>query len=101
MSLWLERPTAVRSYWISGFFFPQGFCTAILQNYSRKHRVPINILNFAFEVVHGEVGEVGAVPEGVLVHGLYMQGMRWKWNEPPEMSEGSDGEATASCEATS
>ncbi|GMI17677.1 hypothetical protein TrLO_g10552 [Triparma laevis f. longispina] len=86
MSVWLERPTAVKSYWLAALFFPQGFCTAVLQNYSRKHKVPINVLGFAYEVVMGEVKDQDAVKEGVLVHGLFMQGMRWGW-EVEEVEE--------------
>lgn len=30
------------SFWISGFFFPQGFMTGVLQTHSRKHKVAID-----------------------------------------------------------
>ena len=38
-------------FWISGFFFPQGFMTGVLQTHSRKHRVAIDMLNFSFKVL--------------------------------------------------
>ena len=41
-------------------------------------------------MVHGEVSTLEAAAEGVMVHGLYMQGMQWKWNTPPEAEEGSE-----------
>lgn len=40
-----ERP---KMYWISAFFFPQGFLTSILQIYARKLKVPVDTLNYQF-----------------------------------------------------
>lgn len=41
----IERP---RIYWISAFFFPQGFLTSVLQIYARKMKIPVDTLNFQF-----------------------------------------------------
>lgn len=38
-------------FWISGFFFPQGFMTGVLQTHSRKHKVAIDMLNYSFKVL--------------------------------------------------
>ncbi|BFZ25685.1 hypothetical protein BsWGS_28724 [Bradybaena similaris] len=91
-----------KSYWLSGFFFPQGFLTGTLQNYARKHSLPIDHLSFHFNLleIHRDQAEVTlqmedlkfgeeipldkqiTMPEdGVLVHGLFMDGFRWDWQE--------------------
>merc|ERR1711965_34632 len=46
---WIENgePT---SYWMPGFFFPQGFLTGALQNHARMTQIAIDRLNFGFEV---------------------------------------------------
>ncbi len=46
---------APMSYWMSGFYFPQGFLTAVLQGHSRQYRIPIDTLAFKFKVFpHGK-----------------------------------------------
>jgi dynein heavy chain len=37
------------------FFFPQGFMTGAVQTFARKYLVPVNKLNFAFEVLDANV----------------------------------------------
>ena len=36
-------------FWLSAFFFQQGFLTSVLQSFSRKGRIPIDTLQFGFE----------------------------------------------------
>ena len=68
----------VKSYLLPAFFFPQGFLTAVLQNFARRHSVAINILDFAFDIVkERELANVEWVEEGAMIHGLYMQCCRW------------------------
>ncbi|XP_076873752.1 dynein axonemal heavy chain 6 isoform X2 [Brachyhypopomus gauderio] len=94
---WVRRGQP-KSFWISGFFFPQGFLTGVLQNHARKYNLPIDELNFRFHVVpvyrdQAAVTEglknlssgmeldldqeLPAVEDGVLVHGMFMDASRW------------------------
>jgi len=70
------NPTA---YWISGFFFPQGFMTGVLQTHARQFKIAIDELDFSFEVIMAEEpDEVDERPaEGVFIYGLFMDGARY------------------------
>ncbi|XP_038073413.1 dynein heavy chain 6, axonemal-like isoform X3 [Patiria miniata] len=89
-----EQP---RSFWLPGFFFPQGFLTAVLQNHARREGVSVDSLTFDFKVMAGvddteetlsnveehinvrENAFKGASPpaDGVLVFGLFLDGARF------------------------
>lgn len=49
LQIWIKsgHPT---SYWLSGFYFPQGFLTGTLQTHARKYNLPIDQLKFDFIV---------------------------------------------------
>ena len=67
------------AFWISGFFFPQGFMTGALQMYARKTKIPIDTLEFKTHVTAvGEGAGVAAQPkDGVFVYGLFIVCARW------------------------
>merc|ERR1719310_2455136 len=77
---WVEQgiPSA---FWVSAFFFPQGFLTAVLQGYSRANQIPVDVLGFEFIVQEFEdPADVEAAPdEGVLLYGMFMDGCRWDY----------------------
>lgn len=50
MDDWLVNGTP-KSFWISGLFFPQGFMTGCLQTHSRNYKIPIDKLQFSFQVM--------------------------------------------------
>jgi len=64
-------------YWLSGFFFPQGFLTGTSQNYARRHKLAIDLVRFDFEVVQRAPSVLMPPEEGCYVHGLYIEGCRW------------------------
>lgn len=60
------------------FFFPQGFMTASLQTFARKHMESIDTLSFEFNVLHESPEELTVGPEdGVYLFGLYLEGARF------------------------
>eukprot|EP00796_Vickermania_ingenoplastis_P010528 gene10529-7314_t len=67
------------SFWISGFFFPQGFLTGVLQTFSRQHKIPIDDVKFKTNMTPWEVMEdIGEeVDAGVYIHGLFLEGARY------------------------
>ncbi|XP_045684006.1 dynein axonemal heavy chain 6 [Phyllostomus hastatus] len=101
VDLWLKRGQP-KSFWISGFFFPQGFLTGTLQNHARKYNFPIDELSFKYnmtstyrdqatvieaakKVKFGQELpmdlELPSPEDGVLVHGMFMDASRWDNNE--------------------
>lgn len=67
------------TYWLSAFYFPQGFLTSVLQAYSRSTKIAIDKLNFNFEFKHVEATAITARPEkGCYIRGLFMEACRFE-----------------------
>eukprot|EP00929_Paragymnodinium_shiwhaense_P087545 TRINITY_DN476_c0_g3_i1.p1 TRINITY_DN476_c0_g3~~TRINITY_DN476_c0_g3_i1.p1 ORF type:complete len:2301 (-),score=755.59 TRINITY_DN476_c0_g3_i1:246-6980(-) len=77
---WYDKGHPI-SFWLSGLFFPQAFMTAVMQNFARKFKYPIDRVNFETEV-HDEFktdgADIKAPPEaGQYMWGMYLEGCRW------------------------
>jgi len=74
---WIEDAYP-RVYWLSGFTYPTGFLTAVLQTTARKNGVPIDTLSFEYTIVNLDEREIMAQPkEGVYVKGTFLEGAGW------------------------
>lgn len=81
-----ERPP---SFWLTGFFNPQGFLTAMKQEVTRQKKAQAWSLDevdyttdVLKEIIQGDDGRIegktiNAPPEGALIHGLYLEGAGW------------------------
>jgi len=76
---WL-RTGAPNLYWISGFYFPQGFMTGMLQSNARKYLIPIDTLNIQFTVTKTGPEDILEPPDdGMFCYGMFMDGARLDW----------------------
>jgi dynein heavy chain len=86
LNKWLNtgRP---KGYWMTGFFNPQGFLTAMKQEVNRKHasdKWALDDVVMASEVTHPpkDFEQLRESPsEGVYVYGLYLEGVSWSGKE--------------------
>ena len=72
------------TYWLTGFFNPQGMLTAMKQEVCRKHQKDavkwaLDDITYHTEVTHYEkVDSVKSNPaEGCYIHGLFLEGAAW------------------------
>ncbi|KAJ1563094.1 Dynein heavy chain 5, axonemal [Cladochytrium tenue] len=66
-------------FWLSGFFNPQGFLTAIRQEITRVHQGwALDSVKLAPDVMKQMKEDITAPPaEGVYIHGLFIEGAGW------------------------
>ena len=77
MGQWLIDGPRI-SYWLPGFFFPQGFMTAVKQTYSRDNKIAVDTLKIGCVMTsHDTKDIVKAPPFGAYVVGLFMEGGRF------------------------
>ena len=78
---WLKKGEP-NCFWFPGFFFPQSFLTAILQNYSRKYSLAIDKLSFNSIILNEKIENITHQPkDGVYIYGLYFDGANWNYND--------------------
>ncbi|KAL0485018.1 dynein heavy chain [Acrasis kona] len=75
---WLtkERP---RSFWLTGFYNPQGFLTAVKQEVTRAHSgwALDDVVEKTEVTKYENKDDVGKCEEGVYIHGLFLEGAAW------------------------
>lgn len=89
---WIENGQP-QSFWLSGFFFPQGFMTGVLQKYARRTQIPIDTLKIQAQVCnfYRDSPDAKEPDKGVLIYGLFVQGAGWDL-EKIELVESKKGE---------
>lgn len=63
---WIEKGEPM-IHWLSGFYFTQSFITGVLQNYSRKKRLQIDLITIRFKVTEFETEAEQAAEVGVYI----------------------------------
>jgi dynein heavy chain len=64
--------------WMSGFSYPTGFLTAILQTTARANAVSVDMLSWEFTTMQTQAKDISKAPkEGAYIHGMFLEGAAW------------------------
>nr|XP_048689619.1 dynein axonemal heavy chain 2 isoform X1 [Caretta caretta] len=75
---WAETAHPPVLFWLSGFTFPTGFLTAVLQAAARQNNISVDTLSWEFIVSTVDDNNLVYPPkDGVWVRGLYLEGAGW------------------------
>jgi dynein heavy chain len=78
---WASDFNLPSSVWLAGFFNPQSFLTAIMQQTARKNEWPLDKMCLNCDVTKKQKEDFNAPPrEGAYIHSLFMEGARWDIN---------------------
>ncbi|ELR57060.1 Dynein heavy chain 2, axonemal, partial [Bos mutus] len=79
--MWASRARPPVIFWLSGFTFPTGFLTAVLQSSARQNNVShVDMDSLSWEFIVSTVDDSNLVyppKDGVWVRGLYLEGAGW------------------------
>ncbi|KAK2155716.1 hypothetical protein LSH36_233g08055 [Paralvinella palmiformis] len=75
---WASTAHPPMVFWLSGFSFPTGFLTAVLQTSARLNNVSVDSLSWDFTVLTVDDSNLtGSPKDGVYVKGMFLQGAGW------------------------
>ncbi|KAL8578359.1 Dynein heavy chain 2, axonemal [Nucella lapillus] len=78
LSHWASTSHPPVIFWMTGFTFPTGFLTAVLQTYARTNNVSVDMLQWEFTVLTvSDANVTGPPKDGVYIKGMYLQGAGW------------------------
>uniref|UniRef100_A0A665VAS8 Uncharacterized protein n=1 Tax=Echeneis naucrates TaxID=173247 RepID=A0A665VAS8_ECHNA len=75
---WADTAQPPNLFWLSGFTFPNGFLTAVLQTYAREHNVRFQITTFTNNIVKNKTRHKHTLY--LFVKGLFLEGAGWNKN---------------------
>jgi dynein heavy chain, axonemal len=78
LEVWSADFNLPSTVWLAGFFNPQSFLTAIMQQTARKNEWPLDKMCLNCEVTKKHKDDFqGAPREGAYINSLFMEGARW------------------------
>ncbi|XP_053119664.1 dynein axonemal heavy chain 11 isoform X1 [Hemicordylus capensis] len=78
LDTWTQDLVLPAVVWLSGFFNPQSFLTAIMQSMARKNNWSLDKMCLTTDVTKKARDDYGHPPrEGAYIFGLFMEGARW------------------------
>ncbi|XP_062979874.1 dynein axonemal heavy chain 11 [Elgaria multicarinata webbii] len=78
LDTWTQDLVFPAVVWLSGFFNPQSFLTAIMQSMARKNNWSLDKMCLTIDVTKKSREDYGHPPrEGAYIFGLFMEGARW------------------------
>jgi len=98
LSRWVQAMETPKSLWLSGLFNPMAFLTAIMQVVARGTGLPLDSMAIDTHIttISDPIDVQEYPPQGMFVHGLFIEGARWGFEEDngtPTLPYAEDGVA--------